>query len=581
MPRTAILGTSPHRFPLSALPTRRRSLVAVALCAAAYLYVFPYQARINNPNENARFYMTAAIAEQGTYVIDAMRARWGWVNDCAIYEGRAYSVKAPGTSFLGVPAYAAYYWGGRWLGWEFDREVALWLCRVTASILPWLVFLYFFHRWLGRHTSSALLRDGVFVSIALGSCLYGYGMLFMSHTLSAAAAFGAFMLLYDARRAGRTTPGRAFAAGLLAAGVTLLEYPGVIASVVLSVYALFAVRPRVRLAPFALGGLLPTVAMMHFQWACFGSPFSPGHLYVESPQFREQHHEGFFGAVGLQAEALYGLLLHPGAGLFPLTPILAFGAAGMLLLVARRRERSEGCVAFAVVGLTTLAIATMNNWRGGWTIGPRYLALVYPFLAWAALVGLEPVVRRLPRLGGAAVVGTTIAALVLSGAPSAYYPHYPSEIDRPISQVVAVLVEHSFAPFNLANHAGVYGTSSMIPLAAVAVVAILLVVLGAKGAPARAAVFAGGALLAVAISAGLAIDPRPGDPEVRRAVGLITRTWQPAGHDDAAKLARALRRDASVEGYRRLAELYDAEGRDAEARAARARAEALARRAGL
>lgn len=566
---------------MSALPTRRRTLAMLALCAAAYLYVFPYQPRINNPNENARFYMTAALAEEGTYVLDGMRARWGWVNDCAIYEGHAYSVKAPATSFLGVPAYAAYYWGGRWLGWDFDREVALWLCRVTASILPWLLFLFFFHRWLGRHTSSALVRDAVFVSLALGSCLYGYGMLFLSHTLSAAAAFGAFMLLYDARHAGRTSGLRAFAAGFLAAGVTLLEYPGVVVSVALSVYALFVVRPVLRLIPFAVGGMIPTAAMMHFQWACFGSPLSPGHLYVESEQFREQHHEGFFGAVGLQWEAIYGLLVHPGAGLFPLTPILVFGAVGLVILAVRRRERADAWVAIASVLLTTAAISTMNNWRGGWTIGPRYLVVVYPFVAWGALVGLEPLVRRAPRLAGAVALGLTAAGLLLSGAPSAYYPHYPAEIDRPLSQVVRVLIEHGYAPYGAANLAGVHGTASMIPLAILALASLLFVAYGARRWWERGAALIGGAIVAALVCWPLALDPRPAEPEVRAAVGLITRTWQPAGHDEASRLARALRRDEDAEGYRRLAELYDAEGRDAEARMARARAEALDRRARL
>ncbi len=566
---------------MPALPSRRRTLAALALCAAAYLYVFPYQARINNPNENARFYMTAAIAEEGTYVIDAMRARWGWVNDCAIYEGRAYSVKAPGTSFLGVPAYAAYYWGGRWLGAELDRDVALWLCRVTGSILPWLVFLFFFHRWLGRHTSSALARDAVFFSVALGSCLYGYGVSFLSHTLSAGAAFGAMMLLYDARHAGRMRPGRAFAAGLLTAGVTLLEYPGVIVSLALSVYALFALRPWLRLVPFALGGLVPTAAMMHFQWACFGSPFSPGHLYVESQNLREAHEEGFFGAVGFQWDAVYGLLVHPGAGLFPLTPILAFGVIGLVILARRRRERLDAWVAIASVLLTTLAIATMNNWRGGWTIGPRYLAVAYPFLAWGALVGLEPLVRKAPRVARVLAVGSTIVALVLSGVPSAYYPHYPPEVDRPLTQIVRVLIEHDFAPFTLANRLGVYGTASMIPLAGIGAIVVVLIAWGARRRMDRAIALIGGALLAALAIWPLSIDPRPDEREIRAAVGLITRTWEPAGHDQASLLARELRRDEHAEGYRRLAELYDAEGRDAEARMARARADALDRRARL
>lgn len=565
---------------MSALPTRRRTLAALALCAIGYLYVFPYQARINNPNENARFYMTAAIAEQGTYVLDEMRARWGWVNDCAIYEGHVYSVKAPATSFLGVPAYAAYYWGGQWAGIDFDRTTALWLCRVSASILPWLVFLFFFHRWLGRHTSSPVARDAVFVSVALGSCLYGYGLLFMSHTLSAASAFGAFMLLFDARHAGRIRPLAAFGAGVLTAGVTLLEYPGILASLALSVYALVAVRPWLRLVPFALGGAIPTLAMMHFQWRSFGSPFSPGHLYVESTQLRTQHEEGFFGAVGLQWEAIYGLLVHPGAGLFPLTPILLFGAVGLVLLVVGRRYRVDGWLALGLFASTVFAIATMNNWRGGWTIGPRYLAVVYPFLAWAALFALEPLVRRAPRLTSALALGLTATALLLSGAPSAYYPHYPVEIDRPLTQVVRVLVEHDFAPFTLANRLGIYGSASMAPLALLAIGGLVWVAWPLRRPRDRALALLGGALLAVLVSAPLLLDPRPGHEDVRRALGLITRTWEPAGHDAAAVLERTSRREGDPDGYRRLAELYEAEGRVTEAAQARARAAALERRAG-
>jgi hypothetical protein len=523
--------------------------------------------------------MTAALAEQGTYVLDDMRARWGWVNDCAIHEGHAYSVKAPGTSLFGVPAYAAYHWGGRWLGWELDREVALWLCRVTASILPWLVFLCFFYRFLGRHTSSPVARDGVFLSVSLGSCLYGYGILFLSHTLSAASAFGAFVLLFEARRGGRITRGRAFAAGLLTAGVTLLEYPGVIVSLALGLYALAVVRPLWRLLPFTLGGLVPTAAMMHFQWACFGSPFSPGHLYVENDQFREAHEEGFFGAVGIQWDAVYGLLVHPGAGLLPLTPILVFGVLGLGIVAIRRGLRLDGAITGLSVLATVVAIAAMNNWRGGWTVGPRYLAVVYPFLGWTALYALEPLARRVPRTTSAVVVGLTGVGLALSGVASAYYPHYPPEVDRPVTQVLQVLVAHDYAPFTLVNRLGVYGTLSMLPLGLLGALALVWAAFGARRASERWAGVVGGVVLAGLVSAPLLVDPRPDAPEVRAAVGLITRTWQPAGHDAAARLERSLRSDAQPEGYRRLAELYEAEGRDQEARAARLRATALERRA--
>jgi len=558
---------------VTALPSRRRTLAALTLCAIAYLYVFPYQPRINNPNENVRLYMTAALAERGTYVIDHYREEWGWVNDCAVRDGHAYSVKAPASSFLGVPPYWAYVHLTQLTGRDFDRTEALWVCRVFASILPWLLFLWFFHRFLGRHTSSPLARDGVFVSVALGSCLYGYGLLFMSHTLSAAAAFGAFMLLHDAKHAGRIRTARAFLAGLLAASVTLLEYPGFVASALLTIYALVAVRPVLRLVPFALGALIPTAAMMHFQWRCFGSPFSPGHLYVENDFFRGRHEEGFFGAVGLQPEALYGLLVHPGAGLFSLTPLLLASFVGFYVLLKSRRTRLDGATALGICTLTLAGIAVMNNWRGGWTIGPRYLAVVYPFLALASLRGLEGLTKRTPHLAAAFVVGTTGVGLLLSGVPSAFYPHYPIPVDRPLTQIVSVLAAHDFAPFTASNLVGVYGALSMLPLLFVAVAAWLWVASALPDKRARASAVLGGLVFLAALAIPLSWDPRPGHADVDEARAFIISTWTPEGHDRVSRLRETLADEP--EGYRTLAELLDREGRHAEATRARARAEAL------
>ena len=61
---------------------------------------------------------------------------------------------------------------------------------------PWtaLAFLYALHRWLRARIDDVLLADAAFVSVALGSLLYGYALLFVSTTASAAAAFGYRML---------------------------------------------------------------------------------------------------------------------------------------------------------------------------------------------------------------------------------------------------------------------------------------------------------------------------------------------------------------------------------------------------
>jgi len=549
--------------------TNNQAVIATTICAFAYLYGFPYQSKINNPNENVRFYMTASIVEEGTYAIDTMRARWGWVNDAAVHDNHVYSVKAPGTSFLGVPGYAAYRFITELGGLSYDRTIALWVCRFTASILPTLIFLFFFYGWISRQTRYPLLRNTVFLSLAIGSLFYGYALLFVSHTLSAVAGFGAFMILYDYRRnqPNSVSHVKTFLAGLLTAGATFFEYPGLIASLILSIFALLVLRPLSRLCSFAVGGLLPTLLMMHFQWRAFGNPFSPGHLMVENTALRNAHFEGVYGAVGPSAKALYGLLIDPAAGLFPLTPIALFGVFGFGILILNRSERMDAIIASSLSGLTLLAICSMNNWRGGWTIGPRYLSAVVPFLVWASLPCLEQIAHRSSRLAFSLALGCTVTALIASGLPSVYYPHLPPEFSHPLSQLFALLIAHDFAPYNLGNVLGLTGTQSMWPLGFVAAAALLFCLKSVFGLIERSRLILGSAAVAICLLWPLTSGDSP-DPKIRQAVAFITRNWTPEGHDLAAQLQKRLSvsRQNAAELRRRLAEILLREGRDAEAR---------------
>jgi hypothetical protein len=497
-------------------------------CAFAYVYVFPYQTTLNNPNENVRFYMTAAVAEFGHYDIDALRTRWGYVNDAAVHGGHVWSVKAPGTSLLGVPGYWLYLHASRGLGHAFDRSEALWVCRMTASVLPTLVFLGFFFEWLQRRARHAFARDAAFFSTALGSLIYGYGMMFVSHTLSAITAFGAFMWLCDVRQQQRHAGLRgAFFAGLLTAGATFFEYPGLACSLPLAIYGAYVLWPRLKLlAAFACGGALPALAMMHFQWRAFGNPFTPGHLFVENAAFRAGHEQGLYGAIGPSARALYGLLLDPGAGLFPLTPLLLFAVPGYWLLTRDKRTRADALAGLGVVLLTVLAIASMNNWRGGWTIGPRYLAVCVPFLAWPALTALDALAQRRLWLSAALAVGTTAVGLLASGLPGAYYPHLPPELTRPLPQLFRVLVSEGFAPLNAGALLHVHGGLSMLPLLACALTVLGLCAMSIAK-PARLPALAGAALCAALFCIPLWIRPRH-EPGVRQAIVFVTGHFSPA-----------------------------------------------------
>src|SRR5664279_5127789 len=126
------------------------------LVTFAYLFVFPYYERINNPNENARIWMTRAIVEHHVLNIDQVSREWGWVNDKATTGGRLYSSKAPGTSFLGVPVLFVQTKLHRLVGWPgpTKRETTLWL-RVFSVELPLALFLFFFARYVERVTRSS------------------------------------------------------------------------------------------------------------------------------------------------------------------------------------------------------------------------------------------------------------------------------------------------------------------------------------------------------------------------------------------------------------------------------------------
>src|ERR1700759_1404033 len=91
---TAAPTTSPS-------PWRRHAVCLLA--SIVYLTSFPYYERLNNPNENARVWMTRAIVEHHVLNLDQVQKEWGWVNDKAAYCGHVYSSKAPGASFFGVP----------------------------------------------------------------------------------------------------------------------------------------------------------------------------------------------------------------------------------------------------------------------------------------------------------------------------------------------------------------------------------------------------------------------------------------------------------------------------------------------
>lgn len=529
-------GPADPETPARAIPSRRRSWAGALLFLSAALYAFPYYPAINNPNENVRVQMTAAIVFDGTIEISGPRARWGWVNDAACVqwgqdgsaspcEGRLprgavrryFSVKAPLTSLMGVPAMGL----ARLLGDDGAemRTGTLWLLRVSASILPLFFFFFFFHGWLGRRVRSAVVRDLVFVATALGSVLLGYGYLYASHATSAAAAFAGFAVLFDMHTGARpATLLRALLAGFFVTAATALEYPCFVVTFVLCLYALRALPWR-RVPLFALGALVPTLIVMAFQWAAYGNPLTPGHLFVENSAFRAGHESGFFGADAFHADAAWRLLFDLRLGLFPLTPLFLLAIPGAVL--AMRRRRAAALAALGACGGLYLVICLMNNWDGGWSLGPRYLVVIVPFVALAAAIGLDELVARRPRAGLVVGVALTGASLAIGGTLSVLYPHLPPEIDWPLAHVVPAIVRADLATPNLLTYLGAEGTKTLLPLVVLGGVALAWATHRTRDLLVLAPAFALGVWT---VAASVLLAPAP-TPAVQQALQFITQHW--------------------------------------------------------
>jgi hypothetical protein len=236
-----------------------------------------------------------------------------------------------------------------------------------------------------------------------------------------------------------------------------------------------------------------------------------------------------------------------------------------------RARRPDAVAALAVVLLTLLVIASMNNWRGGWTIGPRYLALTVPFVAWVALEGLDRLADRAETLTLTLALGCALAAIVASGLPSAYFPHLPPEATRPLPDVVWLLVRHDFAPRNAGAFVGVHGTLSMLPLFAAFAAALGACLASVHAWRARGVLAVGAALVGLVVLLPHHTGAAPAQ-DVAGVRAFITERWTPAGYDLAARTARELGTRASLPDseLRRLVRIYEEEGRMREAARARA-----------
>ena len=365
-------------------------LVLVALSMLTVLYPL-------NTQDATRFGLTQSVLEYGTINVDRYHTL---MSDRSYRDGHWYSDKAPGMSFLALPAVAVFHLGDVVRGKSpslpiWLREGQLWALRVLTSGLGLLLATFL----IGRVAEG--LRPGygapVAVSFALATIAGPLGAIEMEHDVSAALGFAAFLVAARGRRA-------TVFAGALAGTVVLFDYTGAILAAVIACYVLWRYGLRPLLA-FVAGSIPAAVLLGLYDLAAFGSPFHLSYAYVTN-QFTAQQKTGLFG---IAVPTVHGLWLALGSdrGLLVVSPVVLAALAGLVSL-ARRGPRVEALVCLVVPAFYLVLDAGYFDPYGGASPGPRFFAPALPFLA----LGLVEAYGRWPRVTAVlALVSVAIVSL--------------------------------------------------------------------------------------------------------------------------------------------------------------------------
>jgi hypothetical protein len=498
-----------------------------ALLAFLYLYPFPYFEEMGSANELPRVYLTTAMVDEGRFAIDTGVAEYRRQYrhlpvDSSPAGGHHYSNKAPGSSMLAIPAYLALKGVCALFGAEPTVAQKTWTFRVATGVLPTLLFLLLFWRFLARSAPDQAARRLAIAGYAVGSMALIYSILFIAHQLSAVCIASAWILAVWVIEDGRDRRWLG-AVGLLGGAAVLCDYQAAFAGLPVAVYLVWKLRRRpLDIGIAALGAIGPIALLLFYHARAFGSPWKTG--YAASEAFAHHHQKGFLGMDQLRGEAFWGSTFAPDNGLFFLCPMLLLMVPGLVLLY-RRGHRWTASVCLAVVAINLLFISSLSFWRGGWQVGPRYVTVMLPFAMVPVAVAIQAAGELRGRAGEfawAGVVALVAVSIAVYALSAVTFPHYPEKFKNPVHELVLRLLADGHAPWSAGWLFGLRGVAALVPyLAALAGLLFWLAV------PRRERMRAGLAGLAIAIGIVALYGLAPGGgPRAADAYHRIT-TWMP------------------------------------------------------
>jgi MFS family permease len=477
--------------------TTSRRVQIVLFVVSLFAYSYFYQA--GGWNQNVRFDLSRSIVEKQSFIIDdylcgtphppTARPHRN-TGDESKRGDHYYCDKAPGVSWLAVPAYAITHGvHGRAEKTESFLGIAAYISTVFAIALPSALSVVALFMLLGALNQRFGVRVLLSVGYAFGTLAWPYSTLLYGHQLAAALLLCALTLLVRARHQGAKP--HLFVVGLLLGFSVVSEYPAALGVIPIFIYALIH-HSRKEMLWLIAGGAVCAISLAAYHWIAFGGPFTLPY------EFSTQKYRGLGYFMGLGVPnwpAFSNTMFTAYRGLFYSAPWLLLGFGGSLFMILQRRFRAESIVSLSIVLLFVwMTSSLIDSWHGGWSLGSRYMIPAIPFLV-IPIAGLFSAVsdkrKAKARVGLQIVLAAAIgysALLMLAG--TAVRPEVPQHIKRPFT---AYLLPNFYKgkvslnpqsinraepgpkleAWNLGQKAGLQGFASLLPL---------LLVMGAAGA---------------------------------------------------------------------------------------------------
>jgi len=416
------------------LPEARFRGAVVFVLAFALFAALTHDAVFLAGNDAARFAEIEARVDLGETAID--RSRYAWTEDRVTIDGREYSNKPPLLALIGSGLYFSLK---RPLGLSFDtnepRTVYVLTLLLSGLACAWLSAGFF--AALGRHfTIDPAVRVLLTVGLAAGSLLTSFAGTLNSHTVTA-------LLLFTAHTA--AWRGAGARAGFLLGLAGCMDAPPALVFLPLLAVVVRESGGWRGLFQYLLSCAGLALVCVTANLTTVGSPLPPK-LVPGAIDNSSRFSDSIAGVIlpdrwSYPLECLFGW-----HGFFSVSPILLFGALGLVRAIRRGRPFSTRWSALVAAGcaIVILGHITLAGAFGGWSYGFRYLIPLIPLLLFFAPLALESRGARIAFAG--ALLFSVATALI-----GVYHP-WPPGYERkdgndPVAELVSNPVGGNLAAF--------------------------------------------------------------------------------------------------------------------------------------